>query len=161
MPDRLHHERLKTDNDSNRESHRLLARRERSLPALVHASLAAAPSALQPSRRGRARSSSQAALRGCTRPQIAATRLKRGARAALSDLISTRIYCGRLSCYGSSSSESTRGVGRDRGPEPFSASVILSVCLIFNVVSVSTNSLSEMLVTLNLPPITSPLYTLR
>src|SRR6185369_4460957 len=129
-------------NDSNRESHQRPARHERSLPALFHASLAAVHSAPPPSQRGRARSSTQAVPQGCSRPQIASTRLKRDASAALSRLILTRIYCGRLLRYGSSSSESTRGVGRDRGPADLSPSVIAIVCLIFKLVSVSTNSLS-------------------
>src|ERR1041384_95372 len=159
MLDRRQRDSLQRDSDSNRESHRLLARHERSLPALAHALPAVVHSAQLPSQTGRVQSSSPATPRGCSRPQIASSRLKRRARAPSSRLEATRIYCGRLFRYGSSSSESTRGVGRDKAPGVLSPSVFASVCLIFNVVSTSTNSLSEMLVTRKRPPITSPLYT--
>src|ERR1700754_424459 len=129
-------------------SHRRLARRERSLPSLVHAVLVAALEALKPWRTKRGSTSTRATRRGCSHPQIVSSRSDRHSRVATTARYSTRIYCGRSLTQGSSSSDSTCGVGRVKGLlKFFSPSVIVSLCWILSVVSIMTSSLSEILVT--------------
>src|SRR5215212_8326121 len=156
MLDRRQHGPESLEKCNKLESHQLLVHHERLLPAHDHVELVAEDWAQLPSQKERRRSSSPATPPGCNRPQIASWRLKQHQRAALSLLRSTRIYCGRLLRYGSSSSASTLGVGRDKGPPVLSPSLIAMVCLIFKVVSTKTTSFSEMLVTRNLPLRTSP-----
>ena len=67
----------------------------------------------------------------------------RGATRVLSPSRPTRIYCGWTMRYGSSSSESTRGVGRDketRNPCRLRSS---PACWIFKLESINTSSLSK------------------
>jgi hypothetical protein len=136
------------DRCSNLGSHRLFARRERSLPSLVRALLVVARSARSPSRTTTGRSSPRAARRVRNQPPPVAQQPDATVKRPLKRAQPTRIYCGWTIRYGSSSSESTRGVGRAKGePKLLSPSVIVSLCWIFKFASIKTSSFSEILVT--------------
>src|SRR5688572_19684312 len=108
-----------------RVSHLRSVHREKLLPSHAHGELVVVHAAPQPSQREPAPSSCPEEQRGCNRPPTASIDAFPSSWWRLRSPSATRIYCGVSHSCGSSSSASTRGVGRDSGElNPFSPSVI-------------------------------------
>src|SRR6266516_2748852 len=147
------------DRNNKCELHLVLLHREISFRSHVHAVPADERPGQRRAPRGRARSSAPGAQPAYNPPRRVDSRLP-DCEWTLSTLsISKSTCCGVVQLYGSSSSLSTLGVGRWSGLPRSLWAVIASVCLTFKLLSTTTTSVSEMLVTRNLPPRRSPRWT--
>src|SRR6266536_6127991 len=151
----------RSDTCNIHESLLLLLLRERSPRFRVRVELADSGWERRREQTERARSSAQVTQRVCNRPHGVAQRLPGRQPSTPTARGSLSTSCGMVQIYGSSSSLSTRGVGRWRGLPLSPCVVIAKVCFTFNVLSTTTTSFSEMLVTRNLPPSRSPRWTFR
>src|SRR6185295_7284789 len=144
---------------SKDESRPLLVRRERSLRSLVHAAPVDGYQVRLRAQREPARSSRPGGQPAYNRPRRGDPSLLGWQRALSPARASLSTCCGVVHRYGSSSSLSTRGVGRCSGLPLSLWEVIGKLCLTFKLLSMTTTSFSEMLVTRNLPASRSPRWT--